>query len=156
MNIFKYLFSILALVGVLSQPVVAQGLSADDLGFAFGSDMTSELNAVGYKQSDVVFMTEEEMLATEGKAVWFAPLAWAGVRYAVTGFTRHGLHQTISRGVTSRAITNTLRNPGMGSRSFISGPNAGTTQLRGPGATVVLNRSGQIVSTWRSSRYRPF
>ncbi len=62
MNIFKYLFSILALVGVLSQPATAQSLSADDLGFAFGSDMTSELTVVGLKQSEVVFMTGEECM----------------------------------------------------------------------------------------------
>lgn len=79
MNIIKYLFSVLVLVGALSQPAAAQVLSTDDLGFAFGSDMKSELNAMGYKQSDVVFMTEEEMLATEGEWSQFAVRAfiWA-------------------------------------------------------------------------------
>ena len=82
MNIFKYLFSILALVGVLSQPATAQSLSANDLGFAFGSDMTSELTVVGLKQSDVVFMTEEEMHATEGEWIGLAlrGALWVGSR----------------------------------------------------------------------------
>ena len=101
MNIIKYLFSVLVLVGALSQQAAAQVLSTDDLGFAFGSDMKSELNAMGYKQSDVVFMTEEEMLATEGEWSQFAVRAfiWANsvrrlwIRYGES-FSRSGDFET--------------------------------------------------------------
>ena len=96
-------------------------------------------------------LSQQEMKETEGAVIWFAPIAWAGARYALTGFTRHGINQVISRnavGVSNQAILNTLRNPLSGSRSFISGPNANTTRYIGTNATVNLNRSGQVTSAW--------
>ena len=99
----------------------------------------------------VAKLSHKEMKETEGALIWFAPVAWAGVRYAITGFTRHGLNQVISRGgvgVSNQAILNTLRSPLSGSQSFISGANANTTRYIGQNATVNLNRSGQVTSAW--------
>jgi hypothetical protein len=96
-------------------------------------------------------LSGQEMNETEGAVIWFAPVAWAGARYALTGFTRHGINQVISRnavGVSNQAILNTLRNPLSGSQSFISGANANTTRFIGTNATVNLNRSGQVTSAW--------
>jgi len=96
-------------------------------------------------------LSEQEMRETQGAVIWFAPVAWHGFRFALTGFTRHGLNQVISRdgvGVSNRAIVGALRNPMLGSRSFIAGPNANTTRFIGQNATVNINRQGQVTSAW--------
>jgi len=100
----------------------------------------------------VAVLSAQEMEETQGAV---APLVAVGLmhggRLVLTGFTRHGLNQVISRdgvGVSNRAILNALRNPLAGSQSFITGRNAGTTRFVGSNASVVINRSGQIVSAW--------
>lgn len=147
-------FSVVAMM--IAPPAAAQSLSASDMAFAFGGAAQGE---VAHRSAPVELasargMTDAEMQETEGAAIWFAPIAFAGARYAVTHFTRHGLNQAITRNVSTPSILNTLRNPGPGSRSFISGPNAGTTQLRGPTSTVAINQNGGIVSAWRSTNNR--
>jgi hypothetical protein len=72
-------------------------------------------------------------------------------RVAISGFTRHGLNQTINRGIRPGAMVSTLRNP-TSIRTFTSGPNAGTTRYIGPRSTVVVNSQGRIVSTWGRGR----
>ena len=67
-----------------------------------------------------------------------------------TGYTKHGINQAISRegvGVSPNAIKDALTNP----VSARSKPN-GTTQYVGKDATVVVNHTGNIVSTWARSR----
>jgi len=114
----------------------------------------TDINAM-FEQTDkpmqLAVLSPQEMKETEGAVIWFAPVAWAGARFALTGFTRHGINQVISRngvGVSNRAIMDALRNPLPGSRSFISGPNANTTRYLGQNATVNINRSGQVTSAW--------
>lgn len=53
---------------------------------------------------ELVALTSQEMKETEGAVIWFAPVAWGGARYALTGFTRHGLNQVISRENLASAI----------------------------------------------------
>lgn len=147
-------FSIMAMM--IAPPAAAQSLSASDMEFAFGGSaeatIAKKVEPVGLASARG--MTQAEMQETEGAALWFAPAIFAGARYAVTHFTRHGVNQAVTRGATTPSIINTLRNPGPGSRSFISGPNAGTTQLRGPTSTVVINQQGGIVSAWRATNNR--
>jgi hypothetical protein len=157
------MLAVLSIFAMVALPAAAQGLSASDMAFAFGGKAAAPAaaqqtaRAAAPKAAETVAiasargMTHTEMQETEGAALWFAPAVFAGARYAVTHFTKHGMNQAITRGVSSQSIVNTLRNPGPGSRSFISGPSAGTTQLRGPTSTVAINRDGGIVSTWRSS-----
>ncbi|WP_250961317.1 hypothetical protein [Serpentinimonas maccroryi] len=96
-------------------------------------------------------LSEQEMRETEGAVIWFAPVALHGFRFALTGFTRHGLNQVISRegvGVNNRAILSTLRNP----TTAFSDISNRTTRFIGPNATVVLNQSGRLVTAWGRAR----
>lgn len=76
-------------------------------------------------------------LLAEGAALWFAPAIAAGARFALTGFTRHGLNQAISRGgvgVSNRAILNTMSNP-----TKITYQSGGRVRFTGSQGGVVLN-----------------
>lgn len=39
------------------------------------------------KPMQLAALSQQEMKETEGAVIWFAPVAWAGARYALTGFT---------------------------------------------------------------------
>jgi RHS repeat-associated protein len=63
----------------------------------------------------------------------------------ITGFTRHGLNQAISRdggGVSTRAMADAVKNP----LKVVAG--ARTTKYIGRDAVVVLNKAGKVVTTW--------
>jgi len=61
----------------------------------------------------------------------------------ITGFTRHGINQAISRGVAPASMHDAVINP----IQILPKAN-GTTQYVGRGAVVVLNPLGQVVTTW--------
>jgi hypothetical protein len=61
----------------------------------------------------------------------------------ITGFTRHGINQTINRRVSPSAILNAVINP----IQILPQAN-GTIRYVGNGAVVVLNPSGQVVTVW--------
>jgi hypothetical protein len=61
----------------------------------------------------------------------------------INGFTKHGLNQAISRGVSPSAILDALNNP----ISIRLMPN-GTTRYTGASATVVVNPFGSVVTVW--------
>ena len=61
----------------------------------------------------------------------------------ITGFTRHGINQAISRGVSPSAIHDAVVNP----LQILTQAN-GTTRYVGKGAVVVLNPAGGVVSVW--------
>ena len=142
-------------VGILAASLAVPALANEDVLVASVPEFTAADTQMLFEQDakpmQLAALSADEMRETEGAVIWFAPIAWAGARYALTGFTRHGINQVISRnavGVSNQAILNTLRNPLPGSRSFISGPNANTTRYIGTNATVNLNRSGQVTSAW--------
>jgi|SRR5688572_7486714 len=62
----------------------------------------------------------------------------------VTGFTKHGINQAITRGVSPSTLHDAVTNP-----IQILPQSNGTTQYVGRGAVVVLNPLGQVVTTWR-------
>jgi hypothetical protein len=71
-----------------------------------------------------------------------------GVR--LTGYTRHGLHQTINRagsGVSLRAILEAVRNP-----QQVIQRAGGITEYVGEVPRVRLNRMGQVVTVIATSR----
>lgn len=116
---------------------------------------TVELNTIfDYSQLENLQATElsnQEMKDTQGSWIWFAPAILSGARVAITGFTRHGLNQVISRngvGVSNKAIINTMNNP----TKVYSQISNQTTRYVGPQSTVVLNQNGRIVTTWGSPR----
>ena len=115
---------------------------------AADSQMLFEQDA---KPMQLAVLSQQEMKETEGAVIWFAPVAWAGARYALTGFTRHGINQVISRGgvgVSNQAILSTLRNP---TTAYSNIANQ-TTRYVGPNSTVVLNQSGRLVTAWGRPR----
>jgi hypothetical protein len=68
----------------------------------------------------------------------------------LTGYTRHGLHQAISRegaGVSPRAILDAVRNP-----QQVIQRAGGITEYVGEVARVRLNRVGQVVTVIATSR----
>jgi len=62
----------------------------------------------------------------------------------ITGFTKHGINQAISRGISPALLHDAVVNP----VQILPQAN-GTTQYVGRGAVVVLNPLGQVVTTWR-------
>jgi hypothetical protein len=73
-------------------------------------------------------------------------VAGARLPQAITGYTRHGLNQAISRegvGVSTRAILDAFKNP-----LSITGQSGGRFVLTGTDAVVVVNAEGQVISTW--------
>jgi hypothetical protein len=64
----------------------------------------------------------------------------------ITGFTKHGLNQAISRdgvGVASEAILDAVKNP---QRTLQQA--RGAVKYVGENATVILNQAGEVVTTW--------
>ena len=143
------MLAIIGLVPMTVAPATAQSLNAAEMAFAFGGKATTQ--APGAMAGDSVAiasargMTQAEMQDTEGAWIQIPIMIMIG-RVAISGFTRHGLNQTINRGIRPGAMVSTLRNP-TSIRTFTSGPNAGTTRYIGPRSTVVVNSQGRIVST---------
>jgi hypothetical protein len=76
-------------------------------------------------------------------------VAGARLPLAITGYTRHGLNQAISRdgvGVSTRAIMDALKNP-----TSIAGQSGGRFVLTGKEAVVVINAEGRVVTTWATN-----
>jgi RHS repeat-associated protein len=72
---------------------------------------------------------------------------------AITGFTKHGINQAISRegsGVATRAILNTLKNP-----TKVIQQADGTVKVIGKDAGVVLNQAGKVITTWARNSASP-
>lgn len=96
-------------------------------------------------------LSNQEMKDTQGAWVWFAPTILSGARVAITGFTRHGLNQAISRngvGVSNKAMVNTMKNP---TKAYSQISNQ-TTRYVSREATVVVNQNGRVVTTWGTPR----
>jgi len=146
------MLAVLGLVAMTVAPATAQSLNAADMAFAFGGKAKTQAPAATAGDSVAIAsargMTQAEMQDTEG--AWIQIPIMIG-RVAISGFTRHGLNQTINRGIRPGAMVSTLRNP-TSIRTFTSGPNAGTTRYVGPRSTVVVNSQGRIVSTWGRGR----
>jgi hypothetical protein len=70
----------------------------------------------------------------------------------ITGYSRHGLERAIGRdggaGVSPRAILDAVRGP----TRVSPGRTPHTQKFVGRDATVVLSRSGRIVTTWATNR----
>ncbi len=76
-------------------------------------------------------------------------VAGARLPHALTGYTRHGLNQAISRdgvGVSARAIRDAFTNP-----LRISGESGGRFLLTGRDAAVVVNAEGRVITTWATN-----
>jgi RHS repeat-associated protein len=105
-------------------------------GIAFGSGVTTLGLSGGATSAEAstAVAAEEVVKAIGGK---------------ITGYTRHGLNQAISRdgvGVSPRAILDAVKNP------LRSIPQSnGAMKYVGEKATVILNQAGKVISTWARS-----
>ena len=61
----------------------------------------------------------------------------------ITGFTKHGINQTINRNISPSAISDAINNP----LKIVPQQN-GTIRYIGRHAVVVINPSGQVVTVW--------
>lgn len=67
----------------------------------------------------------------------------------LTGYTKHGLNQAISRdgvGVAPHSILNAFSNP-----LSISGQSGGRFMLTGRDAVIVVNKEGKVITTWATN-----
>ena len=72
--------------------------------------------------------------------------AGAQLPQSLTGYTRHGLNQAISRdgvGVSPQAILDAWKNP-----VNLTGQTRGRFLMEGQNATIAVNSQGQVISTW--------
>jgi len=91
------MLAVLSVVAMIASPAAAQGLSASDMAFAFGGKAAAPAavqqtaQAAAPKAAEPVAiasargMTQTEMQETEGAAIWFAPVAFAGARWSCLG-----------------------------------------------------------------------
>ncbi len=73
-------------------------------------------------------------------------IAGASLPTRITGYTRHGLNQAISRNgvrVSTRAILDAVRSP-----VRVLGQSGGRFLFTRRDATVVLNAAGEVITTW--------
>ena len=156
MSTIKRMVLVLAAVGMVStqayagESAVSTAPLSPQLSTFSQDDINSMFEASG-KPMQLAVLSTQEMKDTSGAAIWFAPVAWAGFRYAITGFTRHGINQVISRGgvgVSNQAILATMRNP---SRIYSQISNQSIRYV-GPNATVVTNQSGRVITAWGRPR----
>jgi RHS repeat-associated protein len=90
--------------------------------------------------------TEEiKTVATQAAATTAEQQVVKAAAGKITGFTKHGINQAISRdgvGVASRAIADAVKNP----IKVVAGRES--TKYIGRDATVVLNKAGKVITTW--------
>ena len=70
----------------------------------------------------------------------------------ITGFTKHGINQIISRnghGVADKALLETMKAP---SKIVKQGIFRSTYKYVGKNAVVILNKTGKVVTAWAKSR----
>ena len=91
---------------------------------------------------------EAEYVELENEAA--AAEAEAGAKGAadgkITGFTKHGINQAISKdgvGVSGRAMLDAVKNP-----TQVIQQSGGRTMYVGKDATVITNNEGKVITTW--------
>ena len=94
------------------------------------------------------------------RRIWYTPSSSATtisepkkIANTITGYTKHGVNQAISRnnvGVKPSAILDTVRNP-IKVSTRVDELGRISIQYRGAQATVVLNKTGKVVSCWAKS-----
>jgi len=83
------------------------------------------------------------------RAVQAADKIGTDVARKITGYTKHGINQAISKdgvGVAPRAILDTVRNS-----TQVIPQSGGRTMHVGEQGTVILNESGKVITTWATT-----
>ena len=95
---FKRFLAFIVIFCLTIPPAMAEGLNSSDLNFAFGSSSQQS----NYKIGDVVYMTEEQMLATEGE--WI-PVVVAAARVAYSGYKAYKAYKKVNKATkTAKAL----------------------------------------------------
>ena len=141
--------------GLIELPTLPRGVV--DAAAGFGDSLTFGFTAFLRNQLDIgrsLDMCSAAYTAGEvasfGAIGGFGAITRAGaktVRQVITGYTRHGLNQAISRdgrGVAASSILDAVRNP----VSQVAGRNGATIYRGADGTTVILNAEGKIVTTY--------
>jgi RHS repeat-associated protein len=129
-------------------PPLSQDILGDTLiGLASGGAVFSIRSAASFLESVLDTASQD---AAESTA---APAAASGNTTGnaaadgnVTGFTKHGINQAISRdgvGVADRSILDAVKNP-----TEVLEQSGGRTMYVGKDATVITNAEGKVVTTW--------
>ncbi len=104
-----------------------------------------DTNLYGYVVSDPVNFIDPSGLVKKD----IAAEAGGGGSFPITGYTRHGLNQAIGRegkGVHPKAILDAVKNP-----TTVKLFENGVTRFNGQDATVILNDTGKVITTFPSS-----
>lgn len=125
-------------------PMVPAGLSR----VARSADKAAEAAKAAEKVGDAAKVADEvKSLDKLSDAIKIAEeTAGAPLPTAITGYTRHGINQAISRngvGVSNSAIIDAVKNP-----VKITGQSGGRFAYEGNDAVVVLNKYGKVITTW--------
>jgi hypothetical protein len=123
-------------------------------GYKFGTGIYNSLNGGGFKFTEGV----DGIFAIGGIAGKGAGLVGQafgklgtvveGSGLAISGFTRHGIDQAISRGVGPAAMLDAVRNP-----LAVLQQGSGNYLHIGEQAAVVLNSAGRVVTTYPARMY---
>ncbi|MBU0456496.1 MAG: RHS repeat-associated core domain-containing protein [Gammaproteobacteria bacterium] len=121
------------------------------LGHFFGGGAIMYLGGEGgIALGKMAFSLRTEEVVGEGEATFDAATDHV-VGEKITGYTQHGLNQAISRdmgrGVSSKAILETLKSP----NDIVEQAN-GVMKYIGDRATVILNKSGRVITTYGEPR----
>lgn len=109
----------------------------------FGKALTS-----WFARQSVKTLTTQEITAIGEKAL--ADFAEQQAENVIKGFTKHGINQAISKngvGVSSKAMLDAVKNP-----IKVLDQADGTIRYIGKNAVVILNKSGEVVTTWARNR----
>jgi len=146
MSLHPYLYG-------LNDPVNKTDPTGEFLGFLFGQGWGARMRASSFAMAGRAWafagrIYTAAMVRTIGIGMWMRELFGAGGARPgrITGYTRHGLHQAISRegvGVAVRAILDAVLHP----TKVIHNPD-GTIKYIGENATVILNKAGEVITTW--------
>ena len=147
-------------INAVVKPLVDSAIGATEkAGSALVDAGETALGAVAFvltagvgKTADEAHDTVQPKSDSTGSAEPATAAGGAGARQGggtITGFTRHGLNQAISRdgvGVSNRAMLDAMKNP----KEVVPQSN-GTTLYIGQNAVVLTNAQGKVVTTWATS-----
>lgn len=125
----------------------AQGQNVSGLWQGVVNEMPGVINdSDGLPASDAANSARNSWLSSmDGTTV----LAGATVGAVITGYTRHGLNQAISRdgvGVSPSSILDATNNP-----LQVNPQSGGAVEYVGQDATVIVNANGKVITTWATN-----
>ena len=113
--------------------------AVQQLGFKYGGQPRDEIGRYTFGRPEGA--APYSVGVHDKLAPTLSPLRLAG---EITGFTKHGINQAITRGVSPSALHDAVTNP-----IRILPQSNNSVRYVGSGAVVVLDPLGQVITTWR-------